>query len=110
MRNPVGSVWMKRATWLLLVLAWSGRAQADTTLILGAPTRAGTVSVTMVGSRWKKSSSLDCTSSNVQCRWLSINPGITVLPAASIVVVSGAAWATASAPSAAIRPSTSNSG
>uniref|UniRef100_A0A6J7PL18 Unannotated protein n=1 Tax=freshwater metagenome TaxID=449393 RepID=A0A6J7PL18_9ZZZZ len=45
----------------------------------------------MAASRWKNSSSFDCTSSNVLCRCASMSPGMTVLPVALIRSASAAA-------------------
>ena len=44
------------------------------------------INAARVWSRWKNSSSLDCTSSNVQWTWASMSPGMTVQPAASMTV------------------------
>ena len=60
------------------------------------------MSAARVWSRWKNSSSLDCTSSKVQWTWASISPGMTVHPAASMTVAP-ARSDPASGPTAAIR-------
>ena len=65
--------------------------------------RLNSVTIAAVdGVRWKNSSSLDCTSSNVMWQWASISPGMTVAPDASIVTASAGTSIVPAGPTATI--------